>query len=134
MKTMNKFTYSAFLEFGLIRSLIMLAALAIGASVVNAAPGDIFVSANNVIYKFAPDGTRSTFTTEVSRPNGLAFDSAANLFAGDNGTIYKFAPDGTRSTFATGVAGPYALAFDSAGTLFDADGSSGTIYKFASDG
>ena len=88
-------------------------------------PGDLFESDSNsgTIYKFAPDGTRSTFTSGLNHPTGLAFDSAGNLFESDSnsGTIYKFAPDGAQSTFATGLNGPIGLAFDSAGNLFEAD-------------
>jgi len=113
-------------------------ALAIGVSTVNAVPGDLFVGdlGSGAIYKFAPDGTRSTFATGLN-PYGLAFDSASNLFEADGfGTIYKFASDGTRSTFAaTGFGFTYGLAFDSAGNLFAADyEDSNTIYKFAPDG
>jgi hypothetical protein len=117
---------------------LALVALAVGASTANGAPGDLFESDLNsgTINKFAPDGTRSTFATELNWPNGLAFDSAGNLYGGDqySGTIYKFAPDGTRSTFATGLNNPTALACDSGGNLFEADWLSGTIYKFAPDG
>jgi sugar lactone lactonase YvrE len=117
---------------------LTLAALAIGASTANGAPGDLFEAdfASGTIYKFAPDGTRSTFATGLVNPYGLAFDSAGNLFAGDflGGTIYKFAPDGTPSTFATGLLAPIGLAFDSAGNIFEADSDSGTINKFAPDG
>jgi hypothetical protein len=122
------------------RFLIVLAlvALAIGASTANGAPGDLFEADFNsgTIYKFASDGTRSTFATGLVSPVGLAFDSAGNLFAADflGGTIYKFAPDGTRSTFATGLLAPVGLAFDSAGNLFEADSDSSTINKFAPDG
>jgi sugar lactone lactonase YvrE len=114
------------------------ASLAIGASTANGTPGDLFVSdpSTNTIYKFAPDGTRSTFATGLNAPLGLAFDGEGNLFEADNvsGTIYKFAPDGTPSTFATGLNEPTGLACDSAGNLFVSDTPNGTIYKFAPDG
>jgi sugar lactone lactonase YvrE len=90
----------------------------------------------NSIYKFAPDGTRSTFATGLVVPMGLTFDSGGNLFASDrNGeSIYKFAPDGTRSTFATGLGfEPLDLVFDSTGNLFVTDEGS-EIYEFMPDG
>jgi len=121
-----------------IRLAFLLVALAIGASTAIGAPGDLFVSEtnSNTIYKFAPDGTRSTFGTELNWPNGLAFDSAGNLYEGDqeSGSINKFAPDGTRSTFGSALVGPQGLAFDSAGNLFVAAYNSGVIYKFTPDG
>jgi len=102
-------------------------------------PGDILVSdiANNVIYRFTPDGTGEIFAAGLAKPEGLAFDTEGNLFEGDrsSNTIYKFAPDGTRSIFATKISssyGPVGLAFDIAGNLFVSDGS--YIYKFAPDG
>ena len=110
---------------------------AIGALTANGAPGDLYEADYNSgkIYKFAPDGTQSTFATGLIGPRGLAFDSAGNLFAGDylGHTIYKFAPDGTRSTFAN-IEFPQGLTCDRAGNLFVAAYTNGAIYKFAPDG
>jgi hypothetical protein len=91
---------------------------------------------SNTIYKFAPDGTRSTFAAGLNGPYGLAFDSAGNLFATDyyGGAINKFTPDGIRSIFATGLNTPLCLAFDSAGNLFETDLWGGIINKFTPDG
>ena len=129
MKTITKFIYATF----------AVAILAIGGSIANAAPSDLFVADYNAntIYKFAPDGTRSIFVdTGLNHPVGLAFDAAGNLFEADDGSgrIYKFAPDGTQSTFATALSSPRGLAFDNAGNLLEADYGTGTIYKFAPDG
>jgi sugar lactone lactonase YvrE len=133
MKTITKFIYAAFA--GVI--------LTLGALTAEGAPGDLFEAdyCSGTIYKFAPDGTRTTFATGVSRPDGLAFDSAGNLFAGSNccGVIFKFAPDGAQTIFASGLAHPSGLAFDSAGNLFEAEvvnvfSGSGNINKFAPDG
>src|SRR5439155_11311165 len=78
--------------------------------------GNLFAtSSSNVILKFTPDGTQSTFATTVREPNPcpLAFDSAGNLFVGINDTIYKYAPDGTQTIFAIGInGGVTALAFE----------------------
>jgi hypothetical protein len=87
------------------------------------------------IYKFAPNGTQTTFATGLNRPAGLAFGSDGYLFVADSSNavnrIYEFAPDGTQSTFASGLNSPQALVFDNAGNLFEADYGSGTIYQFA---
>ena len=127
--------------------LLALIALVAGGRSANGAPGDIFVSDfyTNTIYKFTPDGTRSSFATGLNGPTGLAFDSANNLFEADfySGTIYKFTADGTQTVFAMGLRQPWGLAFDAAGNLFVAeqncyDGSvcvgASSIYKFAPDG
>jgi sugar lactone lactonase YvrE len=118
--------------------------LAMGSSTANSAPGDLFEAdyCSGTIYKFAPDGTRSTFATGVSSPDGLAFDSSGNLFAGASccGVIFKFAPDGAQTIFASGLfTHPSGLAVDSAGNLFEAEivnvfSGSGNINKFAPDG
>ena len=78
-----------------------------------------------IIYKFAPDGTRTVFGTTPGQTFGLAFDGAGNLYAADafDVTIYKYAPDGTRTVFVgpsafTSTQLPAGLAFDSSGNLF----------------
>src|SRR6266487_3462103 len=73
-----------------------------------AASGDLYEADNgsNTIFKFAPDGTESTFAFGLSGPIGLAFDSSGNLFEADynSGMIFKFTPAGTKSTFAAGLS------------------------------
>jgi sugar lactone lactonase YvrE len=103
-----------------------------------AAPQILFESdfQSGTIFKFTPDGTKTTFASGLSGPVGLALDASGNLFEADenSGTIFKFAPDGTKTTFATGLNHPFGLAFDAAGNLFEADDGSGTIFKFTSSG
>jgi sugar lactone lactonase YvrE len=96
--------------------------------------GNLFVSHEDSIIKFTPDGTRSTFASGLKSLLGLAFDKGGNLFAADHGAgaIVKFNPDGSNSTFATGIA-PAGIAFDSAGNLFVVD-TNGSILKFAPEG
>jgi len=54
------------------------------------------------IMKFDPSGNGSLFASGFSFPNGLAFDSSANLFVVDSGVgdIIKFDAGGNRSVFA----------------------------------
>jgi sugar lactone lactonase YvrE len=85
------------------------------------------------IYKFAPNGERTTFAVGLNNPMGLAFDEAGNLFVSDSEAIYKFTPDGVRTTFVSPLF-PVGLAFDRAGNLFVADGASGSILKFTRGG
>jgi sugar lactone lactonase YvrE len=104
----------------------------------SAAPGDIYAPdfTSGIVYKFAPDGSRTVFASGLNGPEGLAHDASGYLFVSETGTgiIYKYAPNGTRTIFASGLNGPASLVFDSAGNLFDADFFGNTIYKFAPDG
>src|SRR6267143_621928 len=88
-----------------------------------AAPRDLYDAdySSGTIFKFTPDGTKSTFASGLSNPRGLAFDASGNLFEADgtSNTIFKFTPNGTKSTFASGLSGPAGLAFDASGNLFE---------------
>jgi sugar lactone lactonase YvrE len=92
--------------------------------------GNLFVGdQSGHIYKFTPDGTRSTF---VSVPffdlEGIAFDAAGNLFVvrGNEGAVVEITPGGVESVFASGLGLPAGLAFDSTGNMFVADPEGGT--------
>jgi sugar lactone lactonase YvrE len=99
-----------------------------------------------LIFKFAPDGTKSTFASGFGNLMGLAFDAAGNLFvvdcavmAGGPRRIFKFSPDGTRSTFANGLHNPCGLAIDASGNVYVAEvtapnTSSHAIIKFSPGG
>jgi hypothetical protein len=116
--------------------------------IVPAHAGNLFVmvldntdpNAASTIYKFAPNGTQSTFGAVPGQGFGLAFDGAGNLYAADavDRIIYKFTTDGTRTVFASMTnAGPVGLAFDQAGNLFvstEVNPGSDTIFKFTPDG
>jgi len=103
-----------------------------------AAPQSLFESDfdSGTIFKFTPDGTKTTFASGLSGPGGLALDASGNLFEADenSGKIFKFTPAGTKTAFATGLNHPFGLAFDPAGNLFEADDGSGTIFKFTPNG
>jgi hypothetical protein len=101
------------------------------------ATGDLFVAGGNqsgYIYEYTPAGVRSTFTTDVANPLGLAFNSTGTLFEADanSGNIYEFTPAGVRSAFATGLPGVTALAFNQSGDLFASTVSD--IYEFTPNG
>jgi len=70
MKTMTKFIYPIFAAFTSIPLALAVVALAMGPLTANGAPGDLFESDtwSNTIYKFAPDGARSTFATGLNWP------------------------------------------------------------------
>jgi hypothetical protein len=103
--------------------------------------GNLFERGEDSIFKFTPDGKKSTFISGLSTGLGvynLAFDAAGNLFVSDEDShsILKFTPDGKKSTFASGLStyGVYNLAFDAAGNLFVSDQDSHSILKFTPDG
>ena len=97
-------------------------------------------NAASTIYKFAPNGTQSTFGAMPGQGFGLAFDGAGNLYAADavDQIIYKFTANGTRTVFASlANGGPVGLAFDRAGNLFvstEPNTGSHTILKFTPNG
>jgi hypothetical protein len=71
------------------------------------------LSLRNAIFKFTPEGVRSTYTSGLNNPRGLAFDSAGNLYvanAGD-GTILRVYPNASTSVFASGLNRPTSIAF-----------------------
>jgi sugar lactone lactonase YvrE len=80
-----------------------------------ASNGDLFVTCGqSPIYRYAPNGARSTFGSVPGWSTGITLDGAGNVFVSDllGDAIYKFTPEGVRSTFATGVDDPNGgLAF-----------------------
>jgi sugar lactone lactonase YvrE len=82
--------------------------------------------------------TKAVFTsTNLSLPQGLAFDSTGNLYAANVGddTISKFNSSGAYlSNITTNLNGPIGLAFDSTGNLYAANLYNSTISKFNSSG
>ena len=123
-------------------SLLALAAGAIATATIapkaDAAGGDLYETdfTSGMIFKFSPGGTRTTFASGLSGPEGMAFDRNRNFFVTDTGTgrIFKYAPNGSRTIFASGLNGPASLVFDNAGNLFDAEFFGNTILRFAPNG
>src|SRR5207302_1960586 len=119
--------------------LVTVAGLAAGLVPISAgaAPGDLYeADGSNTIFKFAPDGTKSTFASGLNGSVGLAFDGSGNLFVSDfnSGTIFKVTPAGTKSTFVSGLNDPVGLASDSSCILLEAEKGSNTIFKFTPAG
>ena len=85
MKTITKLLKNSMnrlplrLGFSLSALALVVVALTMGTRTANAAPGDLFESDFNsgTVYKFAPDGTRSTFATGLNSPAALACDTGA---------------------------------------------------------
>jgi sugar lactone lactonase YvrE len=105
------------------------------------AVGNLYVTdwSRHSVFKYTPDGTKSTFATKLTYPGGLCFDGKGNLFVSDEAaidtkrqpSILKFTPDGKRSTFVTGISS-FGMAFDLSGNLFVSQGDS--IFKFTPEG
>ena len=60
-------------------------------------------SGSGSVFRFAPNGTKTTFKAGLNAPQSLAFDRDGNLFVGECPTcdIVKITPAGTQSLFAT---------------------------------
>src|SRR5205814_10097800 len=88
------------------------------------AAGNLFERGTDSIFKFTPDGNKSTFASGLSTYGvyNLAFDAAGDLFVSDQDShsILKFTPDGKKSTFASGLNtyGVDYVAFGYAGDVF----------------
>jgi uncharacterized protein YecT (DUF1311 family)/sugar lactone lactonase YvrE len=111
--------------------------------------GNLFAasSSSHSIFKFTPDGTKSTFATRVS-PDKMVLDGAGNLFVTEEhfqedrhaDLIFKFTPDGKKSTFASGLEDLSSMVLDGAGNLFvrerhfEKDHDVEVIFKFTPDG
>jgi sugar lactone lactonase YvrE len=144
----------------ILSSLVGIACLLVGTVRSANAQSDLFVSVNapgpgstpGAVYRYTPSAVQSTFLPDVSKPRGLAFDSAGNMFLNTNaasgspttGTILRITPDGSTTTFATGFTNDFfleGLAFDGDGNIFvnssDLSGAmpiTGTVFKVLSDG
>jgi sugar lactone lactonase YvrE len=96
----------------------------------NNGPGGNF---HGFILEYFGVGSQSTFASGVSRPRGVAFDSAGNLFVSTTaydpnvcpdvlnfGQIVKITPGGVQSVFATMGCDtfPEGLAIDGGGNIF----------------
>jgi sugar lactone lactonase YvrE len=139
--------------------LFAIVSVATGTLTANGAPGDLFASVNGgpgngvgSIYQYTPSGVQTIFASGLSRPRGLAFDSAGNLFVATtfvdatfHSTILKFTPDGAQelfaaipgSFFAEGVAidrsdNVFVMVFP--GFNFLPSGTLSLIYRFTPNG
>src|SRR5439155_21316892 len=74
------------------------------------AAGNLFVGDGHSVFKYTPDGTKSTFGNGLRMRLGLCFDGKGNLFVSDGAgnktsskrSILKFSPDGTKTSLGSG--------------------------------
>ena len=109
------------------------------------AAGNLFVGDGHSVFKYTPDGTKSTFANGLRMPLGLCFDGKGNLFVSDGAantarsqrSILKFGPNGRKSTFVSGISS-FGMAFDRSGNLFVSDNvrqaEKNSIFRFTPDG
>ncbi len=93
------------------------------------------------IYKFTPDGTRSTYEDPFWQysPFGMVLDSAGNLYvtnySGNDGSVWKVPPGGgSFTTVAAFGAGGSGLAVDAAGNFYAASFGGGQINEYFTGG
>ena len=98
------------------------------------------------IYKFAPDGTKSTFassqTTKIYDVNGAAWGPDGALYLAQapsqsSGSIEKLGPDGVATTmvgYSAGFYQPHGITVDPAGDVYVADTFNHMIWKVSAAG
>lgn len=82
------------------------------------------------IFRVGPDGTRTSFSSELVNPTSMAIAGDGRLYVSSRfeGTVYRLDEDGSAETFATDLGVACGLAFAADGTLYVGD-RSGTIVK-----
>ena len=101
-----------------------------------AAPGDLYVTdlATGSVVVYAPDGSATTFATDLTSPQGIVFDAGVGFpssiyvaDAGDgganHGVVYRYDVFGNRTTLATSLSNPIGLAIDGANVLVSENGA-----------
>lgn len=107
------------------------------------ARGDIFVTLSGSrgqktpvsIFKLDANYALKGWSSAITNPSGLAFDSDGTLFASSryNGVVYRLDPGGTPEVFSQGLGVATGIAFDHLGDLYVGD-RSGTIFKIDRQG
>jgi hypothetical protein len=83
--------------------------------------GNIFVAdnGNQVIREIAPDGTVSTYKSNLGIvPYGVRFDGNGLLYINDYSNIYKYLANGLRTTITPNGSGYLPFALDASGSAY----------------
>jgi hypothetical protein len=94
--------------------------------------GDLFAADyQGAVFKFTPDGAKTTFAKRSQALNSIAIDTEGNLFATNftAGSILEFAPNGTERAFLAGRPEPSAPS----SVEETEDSSAGLPEKYAKD-
>jgi sugar lactone lactonase YvrE len=99
--------------------------------------GNLYVAdvSASTVYKVTLGGVKSTVTTEIYQPYGLALNASGNLYVSsynnnfiDGATLYEVSlPTGEATTLATGFTAPLGLAVDSHGNIYVASPNNSTV-------
>lgn len=100
---------------------------------------NLYVHSNSTVFRFSPDGTRTTFITDstnIQVRGFLMFDSSGNLYiSGDSHKICRVTPAGVLSVIvSTGLNGGRGMAMDSSGNLYCASQNNNVIIKRTPEG
>ncbi len=103
---------------------------------VQAATGDVFVSAPPQVVRVGLDGSKITLPSTILTPSGSVADQEGNLYVADRltGSVVKIDSDGNQTTVATGLNNPGDLALDGMGNLFVANTGTNAVLKIAPNG
>jgi len=105
--------------------------------------GNLFVDdeSSNIIYKIAPNGTQTNYSSGYAGVNDLAVDGAGNLYIADSGafTVYKLTPSGVKTKVGKGFFQPQSVAIDGQGNVyvsqdFNSTPATGSVVKISPDG
>lgn len=87
------------------------------------------------IFKLDANYSMKPWSSALTNPSGLAFDSRGVLYASSrfDGSVYRMAANGAAALVAQGLGVATGIAFDAAGDLYVGD-RSGTIFKIDQQG
>jgi large repetitive protein len=100
--------------------------------------GNTFLSDENagVVWKIAPDGTKTSLGFGLSQPKGLAWAPGGDLYVVDygHGALKKILKDGRLSIVGTGFDRPSGVTADASGNVYVADTFHNAVKKVDSAG
>lgn len=87
------------------------------------------------VYRVRPGGPREIFSTGITNPTSLAFDTGGRLHVSSrfDGTVLRLDADGNSEVVASDLGIACGIAFDAEGGLYVGD-RSGTVFRIAPGG